>query len=447
MAWLFIPQPSTSLSSPEEAGSLADFIARSQGYGPFVTSSGKPTQRPLSWRGWQKRSWIRRLSGMTLDPSTADAGVASWIASLAASPARTSATQASEPGSTASALGSGASSQGSSTRFALDLSQLKTSRRSKAGASIESSVTLPRSGSMRSGCVSEHPMSVPLTAASGSSSWLTPRATDGSNGGPNQRDSRGGLALPSQAAQWPTPRSSESENRTTKHAPSHGKGHGKTLAGEAVGREWPTPSSSSYGTNQGGAAGRSGPVRPSLDTLARLWPTTTTMDARASGAAAYPASETRNTGTTLTDAAVRQWATPTASEMDRGVCPSQLRRTTPGLQAEAMKWATPTSRDWKDGACADANVPTNSLLGRQVLRASGLQAPTTSKDGEQSSRPGRTLNPRFVEWLMGWPIGSSDCGYSETESSSCKPLPRTSSSTTASTNPALRRIAEQWGLE
>lgn len=379
--WLYIPD-STSHSSAEAAGSLADFIARSQGYAPFVTSSGKPTQRPLSWRGWEKRNWIRRLSGMTLSPSMAARGVASWIASLVASPARTSATPVSEPGSTASAQGSGPSSHESSTRFALDLSQLKTSRRSKAGASTASSVTLPRSGSMRSGCVSERPTWAPLTAENGSSSW-------------------------------PTPVASDNENRNTGHSPSHGTTRGKTLAGEAMSREWPTPSSSSYGTNQGGAAGRSGPVRPSLDTLARLWPTTT-MDARASGAS-YPTTATHQQGTTLTDAAVRQWATP-------------------------------TSRDWKDGACADANVPTNSLLGRQVLRASGPQVPTTSTDGAKSSRSGRTLNPRFVEWLMGWPIGSSDCGFSETESSSSKPPSRTASSIGGS-NPALRRIAEQWGLK
>lgn len=45
-------------------------------------------------------------------------------------------------------------------------------------------------------------------------------------------------------------------------------GHGPTLADEV---EWllPTPSASSYGTNQGGAAGRVGPVRESLDTMAR----------------------------------------------------------------------------------------------------------------------------------------------------------------------------------
>jgi hypothetical protein len=39
----------------------------------------------------------------------------------------------------------------------------------------------------------------------------------------------------------------------------------------------PTPSATSYGTNHGGGMGRVGPVRPSLETMARkdLWPTPT----------------------------------------------------------------------------------------------------------------------------------------------------------------------------
>jgi hypothetical protein len=38
---------------------------------------------------------------------------------------------------------------------------------------------------------------------------------------------------------------------------------------------WPTPAAVSYGTNQGGGMGRVGPIRPSLETMARqnLWPT------------------------------------------------------------------------------------------------------------------------------------------------------------------------------
>jgi hypothetical protein len=46
----------------------------------------------------------------------------------------------------------------------------------------------------------------------------------------------------------------------------------------------PTPSASSYGTNQGGSMGRTGKVRPSLQTMARknLWPTPT-LAAQAGG--------------------------------------------------------------------------------------------------------------------------------------------------------------------
>ena len=35
---------------------------------------------------------------------------------------------------------------------------------------------------------------------------------------------------------------------------------------------WPTPSASSYGSNQGGSAGRTGPIRYSLQSLAKQWP-------------------------------------------------------------------------------------------------------------------------------------------------------------------------------
>src|SRR4030095_1193067 len=51
---------------------------------------------------------------------------------------------------------------------------------------------------------------------------------------------------------------------------------------DAIASGWlPTPSAESYGTNHGGSAGRVGPIRPSLETMARqnLWPTPTAQDA------------------------------------------------------------------------------------------------------------------------------------------------------------------------
>jgi hypothetical protein len=47
----------------------------------------------------------------------------------------------------------------------------------------------------------------------------------------------------------------------------------------------PTPSATPYGSNQGGAMGRTGPVRASLQTMARkgMWPTPTREDAQCAG--------------------------------------------------------------------------------------------------------------------------------------------------------------------
>jgi hypothetical protein len=98
---------------------------------------------------------------------------------------------------------------------------------------------------------------------------------------------------------WPTPAASEDKRSLLDAANRQG---GPTLS-RAVG-QWPTPAATAYGTNHGGAAGRTGPVRPSLDTLAKQWPTPTAGDSKASGAAGYSTASGRHTGTTLTDATV-----------------------------------------------------------------------------------------------------------------------------------------------
>lgn len=161
---------------------------------------------PPHWRrAWTRATWLRRLSGLTSPLLTVARGADAWISSLAGSPVRTSRTPGNEPGSTESGADCGSSTPGSSPRFALDTSSLRTSPRSSGAASIAFSPPLPRWGSMRSGVVSARP------------TW---------------------------------------ERRTVESESSF----------------WPTPSASSYGTNQGGSAGRVGIVRASLETLGRTWP-------------------------------------------------------------------------------------------------------------------------------------------------------------------------------
>jgi hypothetical protein len=78
-------------------------------------------------------------------------------------------------------------------------------------------------------------------------------------------------------------------------------------------------------------------------------------------------------------------------------------------------WPTPTSRAWKDGSAQScANVPTNALLGRVVH----FPTPTANRrDGLQSHGVNvvtGSLNPTWVEWLMGFPSGWTDLKHSET---------------------------------
>lgn len=80
-----------------------------------------------------------------------------------------------------------------------------------------------------------------------------------------------------------------------------------------------------------------------------------------------------------------------------GCKPSAGNRRSADLTHSAGLWMTPTARDHKDGATSLANTPVNGLLGRQVL--------VTLMVGDSSCVIPRTLNPLFVEALMGWPTG------------------------------------------
>ena len=77
--------------------------------------------------------------------------------------------------------------------------------------------------------------------------------------------------------------------------------------------------------------------------------------------------------------------TPRASDGEKGG-PNQMLGDRPALAAIAARWPTATARDWKSGS-----------KGKQ-----GNSRPLSEEVGGQ-------LNPTWVEWLMGWPIGSTVC--------------------------------------
>jgi DNA (cytosine-5)-methyltransferase 1 len=238
-----------------------------------------------------------------------------------------------------------------------------------------------------------------------------------------------------------------------------------------------TPAASSYGSSQNGICGdKPSAGTPSLETWAKTWPTPTVarnyteeIDGkrgqglygvagtwsgpsgsretgpetvadpdskdpefwakapfRGDGKTFWPtplASDSEQRGAfgrgneTLSSEASRNWATPTARDGkgERG----EKGLFAPQLPDQAGLWPTPTANEatgYMSGTRSDTWRP--SLKSRALERQShGHRAPTTEKGGDDTSKPYRVLNPRFVEALMGWPIGWTSLGRSETGSS------------------------------
>ncbi len=158
----------------------------------------------------------------------------------------------------------------------------------------------------------------------------------------------------------------------------------------------PTPSATSYGTNQGGSAGRTGKIRPSLETMARtgIFPTPRAGDAK-NGDYQYDQGDHSKPRLTLSGIA-KMYPTPSASMMTTQDM-EQARFS--GSDQRRPKYAevfpTPTVGDSKQNGPPSQykrhTKPLNAVIGGK-------------------------LNPDWVAWLMGWPIAWE----------SLKPLPRES---------------------
>lgn len=170
------------------------------------------------------------------------------------------------------------------------------------------------------------------------------------------------------SSQWPTTAAADSERGSKTY-----KRGNLTLRGAAL--QWPTPTQP-YGSNQGGAMGREDqPNRPSLQTMAPQWSTPH------SNCTTGPGTQGREGGLNL-QTQVAVWTTPQVHDAQG-----------PGEAARHGRFGT------KHGG---RNLNDQAALGRQAPRILTAGDGSLLPDEWTSSR--LYLNPRFVCWLMGWPV-------------------------------------------
>lgn len=459
--WLYVPNCKGSVSVPGSEESASDCTLPVEGSETSVTLRGRCPQRRSLLSAWKKASYLRVLSGLTCEPSIADAGVDSWILSTAEFHASPGVWLAKEEESATSDT-SGPTSSASSRKRKRRTSLSKTSPDSESESPLailidgmwmtpqknlfqgweEYSQTLPKQGGMRSGSLYQRKTSVPLNAASESSCW-------GGDAGlwptPDANVFQDGHKLNSE--EW------DARRQRLKMSAGNGNGCGTPLAMAA--QLWQTPAGIA---NTDSTGKRAGPSGNELGNQAILWQTPQLPN----GGGRTRGGERGNE--LLLEGQAELWATPLAAE---AMCQESLRPTesilahsesrdrseTSNIEDQVALWATPAARDWKSGDASQETLGSNSRpLNEQVTVwlsparsadcPSGLQAQgwvvtalsmtssnfsiealkrlgvdirpnsETPSFGCESSKsdptsrlrsPKKRLNPIFVSWLMNFP--------------------------------------------
>jgi hypothetical protein len=159
----------------------------------------------------------------------------------------------------------------------------------------------------------------------------------------------------------------------------------------------------------------------------RLWPTPRASAGGKEKPKPANAQRAARGGMNLASAAVRArpqallWGTPSVADVDGGrLHRSGARSNELLLKGQALRlsetWATPTARDHRSIHASRQTRERNSRpLSEQVGGFCSRPDRLTSSAGRNSSAADRTLNPLFVEALMGLPIGWTGFGFAGTE--------------------------------
>jgi hypothetical protein len=223
-------------------------------------------------------------------------------------------------------------------------------------------------GSQQNGVCSSKPSAGTPSLETWSRSWASPQASDPTSGPAHER---GNLKLTGQAKQWPTPCTTDSR-AAGRHTTTTDVMHPGTSLTDAIrsSTAWQTPVASRSGWNDRG--------EPKLREQAKL-----------------------------SGSALQQWPTPTAGE-GTGYMSGTNRDTWRPTLASAAKGSRPSPGRPRPttappGPPSSPSVPTSPRPSRRVV--GNVHAKKTA-----AKEP--TLNPLFVTWLQGLPLGSAAAGAS-----------------------------------
>jgi len=271
-----------------------------------------------------------------------------------------------------------------------------------------------------------------------------PTPTAGGGGGTSRsgdrQDETPSLQGMARKGTWPTPtaRDRHTDKKLTRGANAVPGGTPLILAVQQKAAKdaelYPTPTSSmmTKGDMEQAKYSSSDPRRPSYEEANQMFPTPTSQDHKGRGAGSYD----RHKGL---DNHMKLFPTPNASDGNQGGT-TQGNRKSPNLSITVhQQWPTPNARDHKD---TGENTDYEKVAAKSKLAGAvqvwptpaahegrlGYQDRTRGKKGSQKSltteiidseggRQATTgqLNPTWVEWLMGWPLGWTDLKPLETD--------------------------------
>lgn len=347
--WLFVPNTSTSSPSAQvEPGLISESSWQFQALEQSAWSRGKHSRQRNWYQRCKRDISLQRLFGAMPEPSTADAGVDAWTASLAAY--RASRTVLPESGSSA-----------------------KT-RATSGRPHVASSSSRARGSSSSRTSAACSPAAAPSGFGETFTDWALRVREDCSRRRRSARAMKGSASL---SSQWPT----ATTNMVT----------------------------------GAGSSGRDG--GDNLQTAVAMWPTPATRDYKGANSADHLANGTgRKHLDQLPNFVEHLWRTPTVgsenSMRGHGMTPETATKRienghTINLQDQVALWSTPSIADVDGGRMSRSGARSDELLmkGQAAAALSSRLVPMTYQVGGIPSKERRSLNPLFVEWLMGWPPG------------------------------------------